>query len=767
MQKFFTFTAILLALSSNIKGQTGSALNFDGTNDFVNVGNVLGTSYTKEAWVMITNASLLNNIISGGSNGQHTLWAPAMYNNRLSAGHNGTFNAVQDPTPLSVGVWYHVAVTYDAATTTMRLYKNGVQVSSNTAVPAYTGGNGVRLGSYNGNNSLGGSLDEVRVWNIVRTQAQISSNMSCQLTSIPAGLQQYYRFNQGIAGGNNVGLTTLTDVAGTAQNGTLTNFTLTGSTSNWIAPGGVPNPASASITAQSNVSCHGGNNGSATVTAGGGGSFTYSWAPSGGTGATASGLTAGTYTVTATNQCGSSATATVQITEPSTPVSVNPIGSSPICTGESTTINANASGGSPQYTYSWSPGGMTNASEVVAPGSTTTYTVLVTDFTGCTASNTVLITVNTTPTVNVVSNPANGIVCSGSQATLTANGASSYSWTGGITNGVAFTPTATATYTVTGTTAEGCSATATATVTVTNCNNISQLHPAYCNMTNATLSTWLYNTPVSGATNYEYRFTNTVTSQVLTRVKGNSQPNMPLSYVAGLQYGESYYVQVRSFVNNQWTQYGNLTTCMITMAPAPPPTQLLPASCGATGLTNLSYIKAQGVAGSTQYWWVLQNGPSYYQGRGTTVPQIRMNQFTGITTNTTYTVTVYHYSAGTWSASSNPCTVTTGGALRLAGEEMEEETEEIPAEFSFGVSMYPNPIGAGQNPTVVITGADQKDALVTVLDLTGRVVASYQVYPEGPEYSTQLMDFPALSPGMYIMQVQIGDKVESEKFIAE
>ncbi|MCO6149732.1 SprB repeat-containing protein, partial [Flavobacterium sp. NRK1] len=60
-----------------------------------------------------------------------------------------------------------------------------------------------------------------------------------------------------------------------------------------------PTAITASIASQTNVACNGGSNGSATVTASGGtGTLAYSWAPSGGTAATATGLSAGTYTVT-------------------------------------------------------------------------------------------------------------------------------------------------------------------------------------------------------------------------------------------------------------------------------------------------------------------------------------------------------------------------------------------------------------------------------------------------------------------------------------
>ena len=105
-----------------------------------------------------------------------------------------------------------------------------------------------------------------------------------------------------------------------------------------------------------------------------------------------------------------------------------------------------------QTTYAWSPGGATTPSITVSPTSTTTYTCTVTDANGA-CSSTQTITVNALPNVNA------GIdqnVCAGTSATLNATGASTYSWTGGVQNGTAFTPTSSATYTVTGTSAAGC-----------------------------------------------------------------------------------------------------------------------------------------------------------------------------------------------------------------------------------------------------------------------------------------------------------------------
>ena len=198
----------------------------------------------------MSSLSSSNNFISGGGDGEHAFWAPASYNNKLSSGHNGVWNIVQDPTPLAINTWYHVAVTYDAATTTMKLYKNGVLVSTNNTVPPFSNGNMVRLGAFdNASNLLQGNIDEVRIWNVARTAEQINSSKNCELAGSESGLVTYYKFNQGFDASNNTTITTA--VATTGANATLTNFALTGATSNWLAGSPVTTPTAPTAAAQS------------------------------------------------------------------------------------------------------------------------------------------------------------------------------------------------------------------------------------------------------------------------------------------------------------------------------------------------------------------------------------------------------------------------------------------------------------------------------------------------------------------------------------
>lgn len=135
--------------------------------------------------------------------------------------------------------------------------------------------------------------------------------------------------------------------------------------------------------------------------------------------------------------------------------------SSTICSGNNAFIGATAVEGS---IYSWvsNPAGYTSSSAnpTVSPTVTTTYILTETvTATGCTSSNSVTITVNPTPTVTASANPE--AICQGASSTLTATGATSYSWSPASSlsssTGASITamPTETTTYTVTGTQVEG------------------------------------------------------------------------------------------------------------------------------------------------------------------------------------------------------------------------------------------------------------------------------------------------------------------------
>lgn len=140
------------------------------------------------------------------------------------------------------------------------------------------------------------------------------------------------------------------------------------------------------------------------------------------------------------------------------PSSISVTGSSAICNGASTQLTANGN-----VTYTWSTN--SNSSSIsVSPTSNTTYSVAATNSFGCISNAAVTVTVFPgAPTLAITS--STNAVCLGRTVTLTATGATGYTWTGGVTNGSTFTPTITSTYVVTGTNACG-TGTAATTITV-------------------------------------------------------------------------------------------------------------------------------------------------------------------------------------------------------------------------------------------------------------------------------------------------------------
>jgi hypothetical protein len=126
-----------------------------------------------------------------------------------------------------------------------------------------------------------------------------------------------------------------------------------------------------------------------------------------------------------------------------------------VCAGQSVTLTATGA-----TTYTWNNWVVNNVA--FTPNITKTYTVNGTDANGCKGTDQVVVTVNQ-PLINA---GADQTICSGQQATLTATGATSYTWTSGISNSTPFTPTATQTYTVSGTDVNGCSGSDAVTVTL-------------------------------------------------------------------------------------------------------------------------------------------------------------------------------------------------------------------------------------------------------------------------------------------------------------
>jgi hypothetical protein len=232
--------------------QSANALDFDGNNDYVTSGlpaifNNIGTQdFTMEAWIKpndfsfsrILSAQLHTNSSASLAMGSGGIIFLYIENN------GSAYSAKTTPAyAITLSQWNHVAVTWDASATTIAIYINGVLASTVFGGSASSGSinNAMAIGARtDGDDSFNGTIDELRIWNTVRTSAQINDNINLQVTLPQTELAAYYKFNQGTAGGSNFTITSLNDELN-ISNGVLHNFTLIGPTSNWVA-GSVPLP---------------------------------------------------------------------------------------------------------------------------------------------------------------------------------------------------------------------------------------------------------------------------------------------------------------------------------------------------------------------------------------------------------------------------------------------------------------------------------------------------------------------------------------------
>jgi gliding motility-associated-like protein len=180
------------------------------------------------------------------------------------------------------------------------------------------------------------------------------------------------------------------------------------------------------------------------------GGVSYDWQPVNMTGSNITVCPASTtnYTLTVTDANGCTATDNITVFTSTASVTASPDVN--ICTGNSTVLFASGPNGN---TYNWTPNGTltgsSTANPTATPPSTTTYTVTATNTSGCTAVDSVVVTVSPAPPITVSNDTS---MCAGGSATLVASGATSYTWNPGnfTTSSITVSPNSTTTYTVTG-----------------------------------------------------------------------------------------------------------------------------------------------------------------------------------------------------------------------------------------------------------------------------------------------------------------------------
>ncbi|MDQ6422719.1 S-layer homology domain-containing protein [Paenibacillus sp. LHD-117] len=180
-------TGTLINLPSFVPGLVGNALNFNGTDSYVNFGNTnridQSNQYTIEAWVnpnsaVTSSRSILSHGVSGVQ--ANTFWL--FINNgqlrlQIADKNGGNYNDFFGGA-VPANKWTHIALTRSG--TTFKLYVNGVVVKSVTLTSMDQSGNNndLRLGGISGFSaaSFDGKIDELKFYDVALDDAALAAN---------------------------------------------------------------------------------------------------------------------------------------------------------------------------------------------------------------------------------------------------------------------------------------------------------------------------------------------------------------------------------------------------------------------------------------------------------------------------------------------------------------------------------------------------------------------------------------------------------------
>ena len=229
-------TALLLVGTSlSLNAQFDRALSFDGVNDFVRRTPAAATdpelnltTGTLEAWIK---ADGINDNEFHGVVVKQIAFGLFVYNGKLATYDWTTSSLYLSSATVGDGLWHHIAMSFQSGVNSGTiLYVDGAPVLTATMtvlsnMHELTIGTGNTAGTMQFVHSI---IDDVRIWNVVRTASEISTARNAEIsTPLPASLVAYYKFNQSSG-------TVLTDATANANDCDLSNFALTGATSNWV-----------------------------------------------------------------------------------------------------------------------------------------------------------------------------------------------------------------------------------------------------------------------------------------------------------------------------------------------------------------------------------------------------------------------------------------------------------------------------------------------------------------------------------------------------
>ncbi len=498
-----TSTTLTLSQPSalNASGTTSNVTCKGGNNGSISLTVYGGTSPYSYVWsngpstknintltagtysVTITDANGCSKVLSFTINEPTALTASASTTNALCNGGNGTVNVSANggtapytgtgSFTVTAGTYsYTVSDANGCSTSTSATVNEPSALAASTSVTnaLCNGGNGTVNISANGGTApytgTGSFTVTAGTYNYTVSDANGCSTSTSATVNEPSALAASTSVTNALCNGGN-GTVNVSANGGTAPYTGTGSFTVAAGTYNYTVTdaNGCTTTTSATVTEptaltattiQTNVSCNGGNNGSASVYATGGTApYTYAWSNSGNN-STSNDLSAGTYSVVVTDANGCSYTTSATITEP-TLITASTTSNDVTCYGGNDgNATAYANGGTAPYTYDWNTGDLTASISNITAG---TYSVIVTDANGCTS--TASATINQGPELVLTSSITEPLCNGGSDgaATLSVNGGTTpftYSWIGNASTSNSIANVAAGTYTVNIIDAIGC-----------------------------------------------------------------------------------------------------------------------------------------------------------------------------------------------------------------------------------------------------------------------------------------------------------------------
>lgn len=215
------------------------AISLNGSTDYINCGTdasaVITGPLTIEAWIKPASYEVVNEIVQKGygnaNDNDETCYQLALYNDSgvvtagfnigNSLGHNGVLVHMSTS---DLNKWIHIAGVYNDST--LNIYKNGVLMAQkHTKITLSPNSYPLLIGKRNDGFPFSGQIDEVRIWNIALTQADIQNTMYHELVGNEAGLVAYYTMDRN---GQGQGLTVVNNSTSTVSGGSALNGSTVG-----------------------------------------------------------------------------------------------------------------------------------------------------------------------------------------------------------------------------------------------------------------------------------------------------------------------------------------------------------------------------------------------------------------------------------------------------------------------------------------------------------------------------------------------------------